>query len=67
MSISKNNTIYSRFGLSSANAPPDNLVKFYCPICGKRAFDLAGDYGALCIGVKCPSCRKIINVNCTSK
>ena len=48
-----------------ARAPPHYQVEMACPVCERRAFNLSGHpQKTIWIGLKCPNCRKIIDVRC---
>ena len=42
----------------------DQFITYRCPIDGKRLFDATTD-SKLCIRIKCPQCRSIIEIDST--
>ena len=55
-----------RYKPPPAHGPPEYSVEVICPICGHRVFDLSIQPSELLwVSLKCPTCRKIVDVQCS--
>ena len=55
-----------RYRPPPAEKPPDYSVEIDCSFCGGRACDLSGfPDGTLWVGLKCPHCNQIVDLQCS--